>query len=156
MLSFRKPFTNAPVGAYSLSVELSVPLWFFLKQSGEVTAASARLREAEKNWEKARLSTEAEATAVATKAETYSKLLRIFETALVPQANTTLNSSRAAYGAGRVGFQDLLDSERSLYAIKIDLYRTLAKFVETLAQFERITGASLSTLPFGVEHGDKI
>jgi outer membrane protein TolC len=151
MLSFRKPFTNSPHGAYAASVELSIPLWFFLKQSSEASFASARLHEAERNLEKTRLNTSVEASAVAAKAETYSKLLKIYESALIPQATTTLNSSRAAYSAGRVGFQDLLDSERSLYAIKMDLYRTLAKFVDTVTQLEKITGASLSTLPFPAE-----
>jgi len=151
MFSYRKPFTNTPSGAFAAGVELSIPLWFLTKQRSEVSAASFKAQEAEKNLELATRTTQAESKSIASKVETYTNLIKVYETALIPQAATTLNSSRAAYAAGRVGFQELLDSERSLYSIRIDYYRTLAKFVENLTQLERISGTSLSSLPFDGE-----
>jgi outer membrane protein TolC len=75
--------------------------------------------------------------------------LQIYQTALIPQASSTLNSSRTAYQAGRTNFLELLDSERSLYETRIAYYRNLAQYVDNLARLEEMAGTSLSTLPFG-------
>lgn len=149
MVSYRKAFINSPNNAYAAGIEMTIPLWFFAKQTSEVSAASARALEAEKNLEATRRNVQAESQATASKVETYDKLLKIYETALIPQATSTLNSSRSAYTAGKVGFQELLDSERSLYSTRMSYYQTLAKFVESVTQLERITGTSISSLPFG-------
>lgn len=149
MLSYRKAFSNAPDGAYAASIEMSIPLWFFAKQTAEVSSASAKQIDAEKGLEKARLDLGAELRSLTTKVRTREKLLRIYQTALIPQATSTLNSSRTAYQAGRTNFLELLDSERSLYETRIAYYRNLAQYVDSLARLEEIAGTSLSTLPFG-------
>lgn len=150
MLSYRKPFgSNAPTNAYSVSVEMTIPLWFFAKQSSEVSQASARVMEAEKRLEQTQRQVESETKNLTTKAETFAKLLKIYETALIPQSTSALNSSRSAYSAGRVGFQELLDAERSLYSVRIDYYRNLARFVDVLTSLERIVGTSVSDMPLG-------
>jgi outer membrane protein TolC len=143
MLSYRKSETD-----YSYELGLTIPLWFFTKQTSDVAAASARLLEAEKRLEQERRNTKGEVIALSSKVETYSKLLKIYESALIPQSTSALNSSRAAYTAGRVGFQELLDSERSLFAVRMEYYRNFAKYIEAISNLERVMGMSLSSLPF--------
>lgn len=153
MLSYRKPFgQNSPSNAYAVGIEMTIPLWFFSKQTSEVASASARVLEAEHKLTQTRRMTEAETKRLVSKAETLSKLLKIYETALIPQSTSALNSSRAAYSAGRVGFQELLDAERSLYSVRIEYYRNLANFVETLTGLERVVGTSVSDLPMDARH----
>lgn len=152
MLSYRKPFgANAPDNAYIFGVEMTIPLWFFAKQTSEVSQASAKTMEAEKRLELTKRQVESETKSLSTKAETLAKLLKIYETALIPQSTSALNSSRAAYSAGRVGFQELLDAERSLYSVRIDYYKNLARFVDALTALERTIGTSVSDLPVEVE-----
>lgn len=154
MLNYRKPFgANAPDNAYSFGVEMTIPLWFFSKQTSEVSQASAKAMEVEKRLELTKRQVESDTRNLGTKAETLAKLLKIYETALIPQSTSALNSSRAAYSAGRVGFQELLDAERSLYSVRIDYYRNLARFVDALTALERTVGASISDLPV---EGDKL
>ncbi len=153
MLSYRKPFgNNAPSNAYVVGIEMSVPLWFFTKQNSETAAASKKALEAEKRVEMTKRQVESETKSLSHKAETLSKLLQIYETALIPQSTSALNSSRSAYSAGKVGFQELLDAERSLYSVRIDYYKNLSRFVEALTSLERIAGASVSTLPMDEEN----
>jgi len=83
------------------------------------------------------------------KAQTGQRMLKVYKTALIPQATATLNSSRIAYRAGKSNFMELIDSERSVYTIQISYYRTLSQFVESVAMLEERVGASVSTLPFG-------
>lgn len=149
MVSFRKPFQGATIGAYSLEVALTIPLWFFLRERNELRAASAGRSAAEFSLAASSREVEAEVKALHMRAESTRKVLRVYETSLIPQATSTLNSSQAAYRAGRVGFQELLDSERSLYEAKIASLRVLAKYVASVAELERVVGVSLSTLPFG-------
>ncbi|MBI4040358.1 MAG: TolC family protein [Deltaproteobacteria bacterium] len=151
MVSFRKPYgSNAPESAYVVGVEMTVPLWFFLRQSSLVSTASSKVIEAEHQLTQAQRRVGAETKRFISKAKTLSKLLQIYDTALIPQATSALNSSRAAYSAGRVGFQELLDSERSLYAVRIDYHKNLAAYVETLTSLERVVGTSVSDLPMHV------
>jgi cobalt-zinc-cadmium efflux system outer membrane protein len=149
MLSYRRAFVNAPDNAYSASVEISIPLWFFAKQSSEVAQASAKQIEAEKTLEKTMRDLHADIRSLTVKVSSREKLLQIYQTALIPQATSTMNSSRGAYQAGRTNFLELLDSERSLYETRIAYYRNLAQYVEALARLEVVAGTSLSTLPFG-------
>lgn len=154
MLSYQKPFgANAPDNAHVFSVEMTIPLWFFAKQTSEVSQATAKTLEAEKRLEQIKRQVESETKNLSTKAETLAKLLKIYETALIPQSTSALNSSRAAYSAGRVGFQELLDAERSLYSVRIDYYKNMASFVETLTALERIVGQAVSDLPV---NGDEL
>lgn len=150
MLSYRKPFGNSvPQDAYAWSIELSIPLWFFAKQNSEISFASFKVMEAEKRLEQSKREVESEVVSLKYKVETLAKLIRIYETALIPQSTSTLNSSRSAYSTGKIGFQELLDAERSLYSVRIDYYRNIAKFVEALMALERHVGQIFSDLPMG-------
>ena len=135
--------------AYAAEIEITFPLWFLTKQSSEVAAASARENESEQNFEAVKLDHVAEMRSLAAKVSSTGKIIEIYHTGLIPQAESTLNSSRASYRAGRSSFIELLDSERSLYTVKIAYYRSLAQFAEQVSKLEEIMGESISNLPFG-------
>lgn len=149
MLSYRKAYANAPDNAYSFSVEATIPLWFFLGQKNEVAAAGARVQAAEKQLEQTKRDRSARSTALSARAKSLQRVLHIYDTSLVPQATTTLETSRAAYRAGKTTFIELLDSERSLYEVRIAYYRTLTQYVEAVSELEAVAGTSLSSLPMG-------
>jgi len=149
-LQYRRAFGfYASQNEYSASIGITIPLWFFVKQSGEVGAAAGRLAEAEKDLQSTVVDHVAEVSSLAAKVQSTGTVLQIYETGLIPQATSTLNSSRASYRAGRTNLIELLDSERSLYNIQIAYYRTLAQDAENVANLEKIMGESISSLPFG-------
>jgi outer membrane protein TolC len=147
MLSYRKAFTSADSNNYAASIEFTIPLWFFARQTSEVSAAGAARLAAEKRLELSRRSVDASVRSLSAKVRSERKILEIYKTALIPQASTTLSSSRSAYQAGRTSFVDLLDSERSLYSVRINYYRTLADYAGNLAQLEAMVGRVVSELP---------
>lgn len=147
-LNFRKAYTAAPSDNYAFGVELSIPLWFFMKQTSEVTSMSSIAVSAEREQEKAARSVDSDLNALGVKVNTQADLLKIYGSSLIPQATTTLNSSRAAYQAGRISLLEYLDSVRSLYTVRMSYYQALAQYAENLSQLEEIVGTSLSTLPF--------
>ncbi|MBI2026885.1 MAG: TolC family protein [Deltaproteobacteria bacterium] len=149
MLTYQEPYgSNKPENAYSLGVEMSIPLWFFTKQTSEVASSKAAVWEARNTLIQTKIDVDAKAQTMASAVETYDKLLSIFETALIPQAESTLKASHSAYSAGKVGFVELLDSQNTLYSIKMDYYRNIAKYVDVLLSLERLVAQSLSDLPF--------
>ncbi len=147
MLTFRKPLGEFSQG-YAMGIDLSIPLWFFSKQNSEVNGAHFESQRARRELQKVQRQVEAEAASLGQRVQTLLRLLQIYDKALIPQSNSALNSSRAAYRAGRVGFQDLLDAERLLYSIRVEYYRHVEKFVETLTKLELMVGEGLSDLPF--------
>lgn len=148
-LSFEQAYgPTSFAGNYAFGIELSVPLWFFARQSSETAAADQKLIAAEKSLDGMMRDTHAEVRALTSRVQDHAKLLRIYQSALIPQASTTLSSSRSSYQSGRTTFTDLLDSERSLYSIEVAYYQALAQYVENLASLEEKVGTSLSSLPF--------
>ncbi|MCM2323358.1 MAG: TolC family protein [Oligoflexia bacterium] len=151
-LLYSKPLgSDAPSGSHVLGVEFSVPLWFFLGQSAEVSAASAESAMAQRMRTQAELETASMVRSLIAKSSTRHTLLKIYETALIPQATSTFNSSEAAYRAGRTSLLDHLDSQRALFETRIAYYRTLADYVDALAELEAQVGASVSALPLPPE-----
>jgi outer membrane protein TolC len=148
-LTYKKAYSGAPGDNYSVGIEMSVPLWFFMKQSSEVSTASAQTVATERNLEKAHLDHASEVRSLTAKLDSNEQLLQIYKTALIPQAASTMSSSRTAYQAGRTSILELLDSERSLYAVRIAYYRTLSQYVETLTELEKMLSQSISSLPEG-------
>lgn len=149
-LSYRRTIDYDVTGS-AFGIEMTIPLWFLSKENSEVSSAVSKEVAARRSYESHKNIIDVKIKSLKTKVQTLSKLLEIYKTALIPQATSTLNSSRSAYSAGRVGFQDLLDAERTLYSIRIQYYQNFAKYISALTDLERFAGVSVSNLPFMLE-----
>jgi outer membrane protein TolC len=149
MVIYSKPFAgDFNPENYTIELQMSLPVWFAAKESGRLEAARNKKIQAEERLSEVRRDVQKEVTMLMSQVEALSKLLKIYETALIPQAVSTLNVSRSAYSAGRASFQDLLDAERMLYSERMDFYKNFLKFVEGLVNLETVLGTSVSDLPF--------
>lgn len=152
MLTYKKAYGgNAISTAEAFGIEMTIPLWFLKKERSEVGAATLKEFAAKRKLESVKRNIESSVRILKSKVITYSKLLQIFETALIPQATSTLNSSRSAYSTGKVGFQELLDAERTLYSTRIEYYQNFSKYIDAVTGLERVAGISVSGLPFSEE-----
>jgi cobalt-zinc-cadmium efflux system outer membrane protein len=140
---------NAPANNFAFSIDMTLPLWFFGRQKSEINAVTARSREALYNLEKTKRELNSDAKEVTAKIRMYQKLMRNFDTTLIPQAESTLRASRTAYQAGKASFFELLDSARAIFTVRMAYYRHLADYVEQIALLEELCGCSLSSLPVG-------
>ena len=73
--------------------------------------------------------------------EASDRIKTLFETSLLPQAETSIESALRNYTAGRIDFLMLLDTERELKRIRLDYIKTLAEYRKRLANLERVVGA---------------
>lgn len=142
---------NRPDNNFAVSVDVSLPLWFFTKQSPELRAASAKINHAQTQIEGSKRELFSKANETAAMIKDYDRLLKVFKTTLIPQANSTFSASSSAYQAGTASFLELLDSARTLYTVRVTYYRNIAMFVEQITLLEELVGTSISSLPFGVK-----
>ncbi|MBF0206004.1 MAG: TolC family protein [Oligoflexia bacterium] len=146
-LSYQKSLENGNDDK-KITVELKIPFWFWGKENNEVNSAAEKVIVSHKNLEVAKRELQFNLRSLSAKILAKENILKLYETTLIPQGVSTINSARAAYKAGRVGFLELLDSERTVYNLRITYYQELKDYSEAIAEFETNSGQSISSLPF--------
>jgi len=68
--------------------------------------------------------------------------LKLFQEALIPQAEITRQATLSAYATGRTGFLDLLDSERTLFTLQTGFGDSFSRYMKALAALERTLGVT--------------
>ena len=76
-------------------------------------------------------------------AEQTLKSVRLYETALLPQARLTAEASLSAYRVGRVDFFTLLDSRMTVFNAEVGYAASIAAYNKALAEVEFLTGVAL-------------
>ncbi len=127
----------------SFTVAINLPIWRESKREPRVAEAEAMRDQASAMYQ-ARLN-ELDAMLrqqVAAAAQTL-KSVRLYESALLPQARLTAEASLSAYRVGRVDFFTLLDSQMTVFNAEIGYAASLAAYNTALAEVEFLTGVAL-------------
>ncbi len=66
--------------------------------------------------------------------------ISLFEQALIPQAEATIEATVSAYSTGRTDFLTLLDSERMLFTLNTGYEDARTRYALTAVQLERVLG----------------
>ena len=78
------------------------------------------------------------------KAKTSLRLLELYRTSVIPQAQEALKIAQTSYQSSAGSFLDLLDAERTLLELKTDFYRFTADYQTWLAELEKLTGQNIT------------
>lgn len=78
------------------------------------------------------------------KVQTTAKIVELYTTTLLPQAEQALKAATIAYEADRADFLNLLESQRALLTLRLGYYRALVDFQQRLAELERAVGGDLT------------
>ncbi len=132
--------------ALAIGVSLNIPLWR--------SRLKAQLAEAQIKKTQVRARIEALDTVLRTQiADLLSQLtqekaqLTLFEEALIPQAEMTLQATLSTYASGRTDFLDLLDAERMRFSLQTAYEDTFVRYLKAVAALERTLGVqSLSEI----------
>jgi len=73
-----------------------------------------------------------------------TKIVELYENALIPEAELAFRSDQAGYEAGRQDALNLLDSERVYLSAKVAYYQNLAEALKHFAELERAVGRPLA------------
>jgi cobalt-zinc-cadmium efflux system outer membrane protein len=125
--------------AVSVSAGINIPIWRD-KYDGAVREASETLLAERNSYANVRNEMEFSIRDQVVRIETLQDQIRLFEDALIPQAEETLRATEAAYETGQLGVLDLLDSERVLLNVRIVNARYYADLLNALANLERAIG----------------
>ena len=77
------------------------------------------------------------------KLEKREKLVTLYKTGIIPQAEQSLESATIGYRVNKVDFLNLLDSRMTLFNYERELYESQAEYMMKLAQLEAVVGTDL-------------
>ena len=72
------------------------------------------------------------------------RVVRLYETEILPAADLNVKSARAAYTAGQIPFLTLVEAQRSTVELRERYYETVAAHRRRLATLERMLGGPLT------------
>lgn len=127
----------------SVMIEASVPLWAGSRQLKMRDEAAAMRAEAADELEAMRADTRGRVAELAADLERVRELHVIYAHTLLPQAEATVASARAAYQVGTVDFLTLLDALMAEYGYHAQLLRLDAEEGKAFAELEMVTGQPL-------------
>lgn len=73
-------------------------------------------------------------------AEQSLKSVKLYQTAILPQARLTVESALSAYQAGRVDFLTLLDNQMTVFDYEANLITAMASYNKALAEIDFLVG----------------
>jgi outer membrane protein TolC len=143
----QEPVEGAGRDAFGIGVTVRVPLDRASRRT-RLEAARLRIREAEVRQEALTTAIETEIMTHLHHAHHEREVLWVSRNRLIPQAQTTLESTLAAYTAGEADFPMLLDAERMLFELRLAQAEALLRHNHAAARLARALGLlSLDALP---------
>lgn len=128
---------------WMIPLRFRIPLWQN-RVIPEIQAARQRVKEAEAGLEGEESRIFYEVKDAYIRYETGSRIARLYETAVIPQAEIALGSDQAGYESGSVDILNLLDSERMYLNARLTHLRVTTEALKSLVDLERAVGKNLS------------
>lgn len=141
-------FSNPPDNgrdALMLSVSVNLPIWLEKLRAKE-RMARKELVASRETLAGVQLQVEADVRDAWSQAKSYREQVELYRDTLIPQAEDAFRAAEASYSGGEGSLIDLLDSERSLLALRLGLIMNEAQLGQALATLERSVGVDLSRL----------
>ena len=124
-------------------VSLPFSLWSIKKQRGRVAETAAEVRMKEALFNNTRNMILFAVKDGLTKVRSAQRMLDLYRTTVLPQAEQSLQVTLANYQTRQTDFLMLLDSYRMLQMSKMEYYEAEAKYEMSLAELERAVGKKL-------------
>jgi len=134
---------RADSDAWAGMVGVTIPLWFFEKQAFGVKEMKAELQMLESEYEAKENMVLFDIRDSFARAEAGKKIVALYETSFLPQADETAKAAIKSYESGKSDFLTLLDSQRMLIDFKLDHYKAIMEFRVALADLERAIGTDM-------------
>ena len=143
MIKFKKDANGKP-GSWAGMIGATVPLWFWEKQDSFVKEAHANVGVVKAEYQAQENMVLFEVSSSFARFDAAKKLVKIYETGVLPQTQAALETARRGYEADTLSFLDLLDSVRTLREFQMEYFESLANLEIALADLERSVGVDLS------------
>jgi cobalt-zinc-cadmium efflux system outer membrane protein len=131
---------------YMAAVEVKIPIYYARKQRYALEESYSKLREAKQNYQAAQQQSIYQVKDQYLSIQSSERILNLYKTTLIPQAQLTVDSSASAYEVGSIDFLTLLTNLTNLISLDRQYYDELARHEEAIARLEPIVGKEL--VPF--------
>lgn len=125
---------------WEVGAGIRVPLYFWRKQAFGVREAAAGVGEARASRQNTSLDVLERIKDFYAQATSADRLVALYQTAVVPAADRSLESASAGYQVGKVDFLTLLNNFTVVNDYQLRYYEELANFDKALAQLEEAAG----------------
>lgn len=125
--------------SWSVGAMLKVPLYRGDIREKEASKEEA-LRAAEELYEDARLHITAGVLSALNQIVSLEESIELFNTALIPLAESTFESAMAGYATGGLEFADLIMAEKSLLEVKLGYHESVAQYRQSVSVLEHQVG----------------
>ena len=134
---------RAENGAWAGMVGVTIPLWFLEKQSFGVKEMKSDLAMVKAEYKGKENSILFEVNDAFARAAANKKLIELYETAFIPQAQEAVNVAIKGYESEKTDFLTVLDSQRMLINFKLDHYKAILDLRIALADLEKAVGTDV-------------
>ena len=131
-------------GAWAGMLGVTIPLWFFQKQAFGVKEMRAELEMLKAEYRMKENMVLFDIRDAFARAEANKKLVELYETSFIPQAEQTVNAALKGYESEKTDFLNLLDSQRMLIDFKLERYKAISELRIALADLERAVGIDVN------------
>lgn len=133
---------------YMTSIEARIPLFQSKRQQPAIAQANLELKSSQKEKEATLRKLESRLKDAYLALTTNERLLSLYNQGIIPQTQTSLESSLSAYQVGKIDFLSVLNNASTLLNYETEYDRRLADYEKAIAQIEQITGSFLQPVPF--------
>ena len=127
----------------SFGVGMNLPIYRGRKQRQKIAEARANIRMAEAQNESVRQKVLFQVQTIYLEIGQHRDEAELFRTAILPQAEQSLESAMAGYQVDKVDFLTLLNNQVTLFNFEIDYYRHVIVHEKQLAELEAVIGKRL-------------
>jgi outer membrane protein, heavy metal efflux system len=131
---------------YMATVDVKIPIYYARKQRYALEESYSKLREAKQNYQAAQQQSIFQVKDQYLSIQSSERILNLYKTTLIPQAQLTVDSSASAYEVGSLDFLTLLTNLTNLISLDRQYYDELARHEEAIVRLEPIVGKEL--VPF--------
>ncbi len=132
---------------YMAMVSVKIPIYYARKQRYALEEAHSRLNEAKQNYRASEQQAIYQVKDQYLSIQSSERILKLYTTTLLPQAQLTVDSSASAYEVGNIDFLTLVTNVTNLISLERQYYDELARHEEAIARLEPVVGREL--VPFG-------
>ena len=127
----------------SFGVSMNLPIFNGRKRDNRIAEAQANIRMVEAQKEDVSREIQFRVQEICLRIDQHWKEAELFRSAILPQAQQSLESAMAGYQVDKVDFLTLLNNQVSLLQFEIEFYRHVIEREKELAKLEAIVGKRL-------------
>lgn len=135
------------VPEWEIGAGIRIPLYFWRKQKPGVDQAAAGVSEARATRQSTLQDVLAKLRDFYAQATAADRLVTLYQSAVVPQADVALNSASAGYQVGKVDFLTMLNSFTVLNEYELRYHEELTNFDKAVARLDEIAGLAIAQAP---------